>query len=255
MDGTLLNSKHEVSRLFFEQFQELKQRNIQFVAASGRQYHSMAAKLHEIKDDITFISENGALVKKGSQELSVTPLDASLVNELLQLVGSIDSAYAMLCGKYTSYFDGKSKAFLNQLKEYYSHYEIVDDYASVTEDIVKVAVYHAISAEDYIYPKTKHLEEKVKVKVSGKNWVDLNHVQANKGHALQKVMDTQGVNADEILVFGDYNNDLEMLALAKYSFAMANAHPNVKRTANFETKSNDHHGVEHILAKLLHATS
>ncbi len=255
MDGTLLNSKHEVSRLFFEQFLELKERNIQFVAASGRQYHSMAAKLHEIKDDITFISENGALVKKGNQELSVTTLNSSLVKELLQLVDSIDGAYAMLCGKYISYFDGKSKAFLDQLKEYYSHYEVVENYSSVTDDILKVAVYHDISAEDYIYPKTKHLEEKVKVKVSGKNWVDLNHVQANKGNALQKVMEMQGVQTDEILVFGDYNNDLEMLSLTEYSFAMANAHPNVKRTAKFETGSNDQNGVERILAKLLHQTS
>ena len=127
MDGTLLNSQHEVSRLFFQQFKELQNRNIDFVAASGRQYHSMVSKLHEIKDDIIFISENGALVKKGHQELSVTTLEPSLVHELLQLVATIDGAYAMLCGKYTSYFDGKSKAFLEQLKEYYSHYEVVED--------------------------------------------------------------------------------------------------------------------------------
>jgi len=44
MDGTLLNSKHEVSSLFFEQFEQLKTNNIQFVVASGRQYHSIYLK-------------------------------------------------------------------------------------------------------------------------------------------------------------------------------------------------------------------
>ena len=251
MDGTLLNSKHEVSRRFLEQFLELKKRNIHFVAASGRQYHSMADKLHEIKNDITFISENGAFIKKGDDELSVTPLNHGLISELLNIVDSIDGAYAMLCGKYKSYFDGNSMAFLEQLKEYYSNYEVVPDFSMVTDEIVKIAVYHGISAEEYIYPRTKHLDTQVKVKVSGQNWVDLNHIDAHKGNALQKVMNTYNIQPDELLVFGDYNNDLEMLSLAKYSFAMENAHPNVKKVANFSTKSNDSYGVETILSELI----
>ena len=38
-------------------------------------------------------------------------------------------------------------------------------------------------------------------------------------------------------------NDLEMLNLAKYSFAMQNAHPIVKNAANFLAPSNDDDGV------------
>ena len=37
MDGTLLNSKHEVSSLFFELYAKLKAKNVEVVAASGRQ--------------------------------------------------------------------------------------------------------------------------------------------------------------------------------------------------------------------------
>ena len=53
------------------------------------------------------------------------------------------------------------------------------------------------------------------------------------------------------MVFGDYNNDLEMLALADYSFAMANAHPNVLKKAKFKTRSNEELGVETVLEKML----
>lgn len=251
MDGTLLNSKHEVSNRFFEIHRELKQKNIQFVAASGRQYHSMADKLREIHDDIIFIAENGAFIKEGEHELSVEPIDHSLKNELLDIVEHMEGAHAMLCGKYKSYFDGNSLSFLNQLKEYYSCFEIVDDFKKVNHEIVKIAVYHDSSAEEYIYPKVKHLENKVKVKVSGQHWVDLNHVEAHKGNALRKVMEAHKIKPSEILVFGDYNNDLEMLALADHSFAMANAHPNVKKVANYETTSNDNFGVERILEQLV----
>ena len=53
----------------------------------------------------------------------------------------------------------------------------------------------------------------------------------HKGHALETVMQRFGLLPSEVMVFGDYNNDLEMLALSDYSFAMANAHPNVKKVA------------------------
>ena len=251
MDGTLLNSNHEVSSRFLELFKELKKRDIQFVAASGRQYHSMRDKLSAIAEDILIIAENGALIKEKEEELLVTPLDVEVKGDLLAKVEQIDGAHAMLCGKYTSYFDGKSAAFLDQLKEYYSNYQIVDSYAGVRDEILKIAVYHPVSAEKHIFPAVQSMENKIKVKVSGQNWVDLNHSNANKGYALQHIMEQQNLTAENIMVFGDYNNDLEMLALTNFSFAMENAHPNVKKVANYATASNNDFGVERVLEKLL----
>ena len=62
MDGTLLNSAHQVSNRFFELFEGLKQHDIRFVAASGRQFPSMRSKLQTIANQMSFISENGALI-------------------------------------------------------------------------------------------------------------------------------------------------------------------------------------------------
>lgn len=251
MDGTLLNSHHQVSDRFFVLFEELKRRNIHFVAASGRQYHSIVDKLETIKEDIMVIAENGALVKEQEIELLVTPLGNHLRKELLESIDSINGAHAMLCGKYKAYFDGNSIPFLEELKEYYSSYEIHDNLADIGDEIVKIAVYHNSSAENYVYPAMKRFNEQIIVKVSGQHWVDLNHSKANKGYALQQVQEHFGILEEETLVFGDYNNDLEMLQRAKYSFAMENAHPNVKKVANFSTESNDNYGVERILEKLL----
>lgn len=253
MDGTLLNSNHEVSKHFFNLFEKMKQKGILFVAASGRQYHSMLSKLEPIKNDMLFIAENGAIVKDGNKELLVKPLSTSLLDTLMQKIETVDGCHAMLCGKYTSYFDGSSSKFLDMLKEYYSAYKIVDNFKDVTDEILKVAVYHSISAEEYIYPALKDLENQVKVKVSGQHWVDLNHINAHKGNALQHVMNHYGIQSDEVLVFGDYNNDIEMLSLVDYSFAMANAHYNVKKVASYTTKSNDEFGVENIIELLLKA--
>lgn len=118
-------------------------------------------------------------------------------------------------------------------------------------EILKIAIYHNESSEKYIYPKVAHLEGELKVKVSGENWVDISSPDAHKGHALKKVQELNGISPEETMVFGDYNNDLEMMALAKFSFAMENAHPNVKEAANYHTDSNDDFGVEKILQLML----
>ena len=76
---------------------------------------------------------------------------------------------------------------------------------------------------------------------------------AHKGHAISLIQQSYNISNQETLVFGDYENDIEMLKLGTFSFAMENAHKNVKRIANYMTKSNDNFGVELILEKLINS--
>ncbi|AEM71288.1 Cof-like hydrolase [Allomuricauda ruestringensis DSM 13258] len=251
MDGTLLNSNHEVSSRFFEIYEELKKKNIAFVAASGRQYHSMVDKLGSIKNEILVIAENGALIKKQEETLLTTPINKSEIDRILDAVRPLENVHPVLCCQNNAFVGGDSNEFLEMLREYYSEFEIVEDQKEVDQEVLKIAIYHFENSEKHIYPNVKHLEGDLKVKVSGANWVDVSDLNAHKGYALKKVMDEFQIASHEIMVFGDYNNDLEMLELSDYSFAMANAHPNVLKTAKYTTHSNDDFGVERILEKLL----
>lgn len=251
MDGTLLNSKHEVSDRFFELFEELKKRNILFVAASGRQYNSIVDKLHSIKDDILVIAENGGYVVQQEKELLATPLGKDNRTLILQTLQNVPNIHPVLCGKRSAYLTDHSEVFIDLLRQYYSDFEIVEDLNQVNTEILKIAIYHYESSEQFIYPSVKHLEGDLKVKVSGANWVDISSPNANKGFALELMQERFGISSEETMVFGDYNNDLEMLGKAKYSFAMENAHPNVMKVANYQTTSNDNFGVERILEQLL----
>lgn len=251
MDGTLLNSNHEVSERFFELFEILKKKNIHFVAASGRQYHSMATKLAPIKDDVLFIAENGAIIKNKGATLLTTPLDKEHLSTILNPIAKVKDAHPVLCSANNAFVNGTSDKFLNLLKEYYTQFEVVENQLQVSDEVLKVAIYHFESSEKFIYPAVQGLEKNLKVKISGANWVDISHPNAHKGYALEQVMAKYGISSNELLVFGDYNNDLEMLQLADHSYAMANAHPNVKEIANHETASNNEFGVEKIIEKML----
>ncbi len=251
MDGTLLNSNHEVSNKFLEIFEELKKRDILFIAASGRQYNSILDKLYAIKDDIIIVAENGAYVMQQEEELLSTLLPKNKQNLILETLSDVENINAVLCGKEGAYLTGDSEAFADLLRQYYSTFQIVKDLRQVDTEILKIAIYHFESSEHYIYPAVKHLEGELKVKVSGPNWVDISSPNANKGYALQKLQKRYNITPAETMVFGDYNNDLEMLALSDFSFAMENAHPNVKKVAKYHTASNDNFGVERILEKVL----
>lgn len=251
MDGTLLDSNHQVSPRFFELQRELSRRGVRFAAASGRQYQSIAVKLSPILDEVFVIAENGGLVRHQGQELLSTPLDPVIRDEVLDTLENIKDVHAVLCGKDRAYLLPPTPAFQKQLGEYYSEFEYLERLVAFPGEIMKIAVYHFESAEKYVYPAVAPYEDRLKVKVSGAHWVDLSDQKAHKGHALELLQHKLGIPPEATLVFGDYNNDLEMLARAGFSYAMANAHPNVQRAAKYTTLSNDEQGVEHVLEQLL----
>ena len=83
--------------------------------------------------------------------------------------------------------------------------------------------------------------------------LDISDKNANKGEALKKVQELLGVTKEETMVFGDYHNDIEMIQEANFSFAMGNAHKDIKALAKFSTATNDNNGVEKVIKELLDA--
>jgi len=53
------------------------------------------------------------------------------------------------------------------------------------------------------------------------------------------------------MVFGDYLNDLEMMHEGYFSYAMENAHDDIKKASRFITTSNDEAGVMKVLELML----
>lgn len=256
MDGTLLNSKNEISPVFFELYNALKNLDIKFVAASGRQHSSIVSKLHAIKDDITIVSENGALIRQAEKELLFTKFPIEAIKKLIPTLRNIQNTHIILCGKEAAYIDSNAVHFNSVFKEYYKTFKNVSDLTKIeADDFMKIALYHPLNSEKYIYPEVQHLEQELTVKISGDHWVDLSVPTANKGFALDFLQNKWDISPRQTMAFGDFNNDLEMLKLADFSYAMANAHPHVKALANFSTKSNDDFGVEYILKQLIAAKS
>jgi hydroxymethylpyrimidine pyrophosphatase-like HAD family hydrolase len=72
-----------------------------------------------------------------------------------------------------------------------------------------------------------------------------------KAAALESYCTDLEIGADDVWAFGDMPNDLPMIVWAGTSFAVANAHPEVRAAADQVCPTNDEDGVAQVLERLL----
>ncbi len=253
MDGTFLNSSHEVSPEFPEIYEELKKRNILFVPASGRQMLGITKYFGDIENEMAFIAENGGYVIYKNEELFADQLDQQYIAEIIKAIRTIPGATAVLSGKKKAYVETDNQDFIDYISQFYTDNERREDLTeSVDDSIFKIAIYHPEGSEQNVYPVAKEFEKyDLEVVVSGQYWLDIMNKNINKGIALEKLQKSLNITPEQTMAFGDYMNDIQMLENSKYSYAMRNAHPSVKKAANFEACSNDQFGVLETIKEYL----
>lgn len=243
MDGTLVDSDHQINDEFWEILKKLKEKEIKFIVASGRQYANLFDKFEGHQEDIIFISENGAYAVEKGIELFSSVLDRNKVNEFIELGRKIPTSATILSGKRAAYIESKDERAFREASVGVKGLKLVEDLTKVEDDILKVAVFESESSYDNLYHQYKIFDETHTVVVSGKYWLDLMNKGVNKGTTLEKIQEKLGIKRDETAVFGDYLNDLEMFKRAKIAFAMENSHEELKKISTHSAKSNDENGV------------
>src|SRR5690625_5276416 len=87
-------------------------------------------------------------------------------------------------------------------------------------------------------------EETLAITSSGAINIEFNHVDAQKGLALETLAKGMGIDMQDVMTLGDNFNDASMLQMAGRGVAMGNAEPEIKAMCNYTTKDNDAHGIE-----------
>lgn len=258
LDGTLLDADGGLPEGLWPMLERLRDRGIVFSPASGRQYATlerMFTRVPEGPDGMVFIAENGALVVRDDVEISSTTLPPGAAGEVVrhlreQSATGLDLG-VVLCGRRAAYVERHDRAFLDHVDPYYASLREVGDLLEVDEPLVKVAVFTPGDPEASTAPALSGFTAEHRVVVSGAHWVDVMPWGVDKGVAVRRLQETLGVTAAQTVAFGDYLNDLEMLDAARWSFAMAEAHPEVRHRARFVAPSHRDHGVLTVLDRLL----
>ena len=234
MDGTFLNEKKDYDRERFQrQYHALKEKGIKFVVASGNQYYQLISFFPEICHDISFVAENGALVYDQGQRVHHGELTTAQFHKVVDELGEFDGINFVVCGLESAYYrTGAPQAFIDVIFKF--SLNLHDDAIPALVD----SLHHS-------------LDGIVKPVTSGFGFVDLIIPGAHKASGLQRLMARWDINPSECVAVGDSGNDIEMLQLAGYSFAMDNAAPEVKKIAKYATGSLNHSGALEVIDAVL----
>lgn len=251
LDGTLLQSNHQLPLDFDHIMEQLKQEKIIFAAASGRPFLTLRETFKGYEEEMLFIADNGAHIVYQGQTLATYEITPKTVEAFVHKVRTLPHTCAVLCTTEGAFLETSEPAFLEEVKKYYVKYTIVPDLTQVKVPAIKLTVCDLLGAETHCAPYFASFKTTLQVCVAGKVWLDMMPLGVNKGQALAMIQEKLGITAQEMMAFGDYLNDVEMLRHVYYSYAMANAHPALFQVARFKALSNDENGVMVAIREML----
>lgn len=85
----------------------------------------------------------------------------------------------------------------------------------------------------------------------GQYWLEIMPKNTNKVNQLKYVVDKYQISLEDLYVFGDGGNDIEMLKYAKHSYAPANALQEAKQAAKYECLTSQNNGVAMQIKEIL----
>lgn len=247
LDGTLLqNGAQALEERAMIAIRKLQKRGILFAASSGRQYPNLERMFQDLGKEMIFICENGALVIYQGETLIESFIERELGIALIQDIYQRKDCEVLLSGKNTSYLHPKTEAYLYRIRDVVkNNITIVEDLTKVEEPFLKISVCQRNGIEPSMAYFQQRWGTQVHATISGKEWMDFTKLGVNKGTSLELLQKKLKIQKSETMVFGDNENDIEMLKQAEYSFVMENAKEEMKNYGNYTTKS-----VEEILEYL-----
>ena len=253
IDGTILPEGTDlVNPELYDVIRALKKKGIQFAAASGRQYESMHHVFEPVADEILFIAENGTNIMHQGKCLTYVPLDAKLAEKVIRFIRSQEGCRIIVSTPEIMYTEGYDEKFLEWLVNgYHNKVTVTEDAMTLCSRVNKISLYHPEGAPQIVEEAQRRFGEQMYVTLAGQPWIDFMPKGTDKGTALALLQQRLGISREETMAFGDNCNDICMILQAGESYAVANAHPQLKEVAKYRTGSYEEDGVLQVLRQLL----
>lgn len=234
MDGTLLDGQGQLDLPRLTTIlDELDKRDIRFVVATGNEIGRMRKLFGpELTNRITFVVANGARIFEGEDKIVEQHWDSHLVQDVLEYFAGRERNYHLVAnlqnGPHT--LEGMDFPIIDRImtekraREFYRQIHFLSDFQELDKEaVIKMSI---VVDEEQTSSVTQRINQdfagRLNAVTSGYGAIDLLPRGIHKGWGLRSLMERWKIEADQIMAFGDSENDLEMLELAGYSFAMEN---------------------------------
>lgn len=250
LDGTLLlNFAQSCNPEVFPLIEQLTEKGVYFVAASGRQYHSLQKLFAPVKDKILYLCENGALVMYMNEVLVKKQFEDGLALDICHAVLDHPDCEIVISGERTCYLVPKDPGFVAHVRDVVgNHVTVIDSPEIIEEPIIKISYFTAPEKQAGATETFRKLfaGADCEITTSGNQWVDFVAHGTGKGEALAVLGEHLGILPEQMAAFGDNENDRTMLEFVGHPYLMEVCNPTME-----DVKAKRCKRVEDSLAEIL----
>lgn len=256
MDRTLLADDGSMPDGMGARIEALEAAGVTFAAASGRPLYTLRDMFGASCGRMGLISDNGAAVVCRGEVVFKSPVDQSVIDELVDLtLARCAGGVPVVCGLERAYVPTGARAHDAGLRPFFHEIAYVDDIRAVRAEANKYTVYFpgGDSAAAFSELFSPAFGERLSVTCAGAEWLDVMNRGVNKSTGIARLCERLGVSTDDALALGDTDNDAEMLERVGHGYLVANAPERMEAHARFRAPSNNDRGVARVIDRLLAA--
>lgn len=245
LDGTLLNSNHEISDYNYSVIKEAERRGIAVVISTGRLYSSLYKYKEKLNLKTPVICYNGAKVVDGRDDSTIfeRTIDEDVVKKVIKIAREKDVHLNLFQDEkwYVECRRDEVETYRNSSGLSY-HLADFDKMEKLNVTKLMFVGENGILKEIEKIVKTE-LGNFVYTAFSKPYFFEILDCKVSKGEALKKIAEQYEIRREEIMAFGDGYNDIEMLQYAGLGVAMGNAPEEMKEMFENIAETCDNDGV------------
>jgi Cof subfamily protein (haloacid dehalogenase superfamily) len=270
IDGTLLDSRSEVSQANLDALRRAHRAGIEIVLCTGRR-HKFALPIAEVLGfNLCLISSNGAVTRTSGGELfhqDLLPQATAIkiiqhmpeFRDHLVVTFDRDGLGAIVCENHERLY-GVIQRWMEKNAPYIEYVSPIEK--ALNEDPIQVMFCGPVDlmqraqqqlmdcdfAADMTVLRTQYDNRNLTI-------VDILNAGCSKGHALERWASHSGLDRSEVMAIGDNYNDIEMLTFAGHPVIMGNASDELRQSGWTLTLHNDASGVAAAIDQVLDPTT
>ena len=262
MDGTLLDPKGQLDLPRLEKIlDKLDQCDIRFVIATGNEVHRMRQLLGHLAERVVLVVANGARIFENNELIQAQTWDDAMVDKALGHFKGRECQDQFVVTAMNGGFVKEGTVFTEldkfmtpeMIEKLYQRMNFVDEFdSSLFGGVLKMSMVVGEERLDSVLQEVNDLfDGHVRAVSSGYGCIDILQDGIHKAWGLVELLKRWNLKPEQIMAFGDSENDIEMLELAGISYAMENAEEAVKRVATKVAPANSQAGVYKVLENWL----
>ena len=262
MDGTLLNSKKQISKDTLDMISLAEANGKAVCLGTGRCIPELNKYIPNIPGLRYIIGDSGTFIRdlKTGKDIFSRPLTVETASEIIRRVR--DSGEDLMLHVHTEHSIAQKSHVANMARYNMGIYQTMFERICLMPEDIFDYFFSAPFAPNKVnlYCRDVMQREKMHRMLSDLN-IEFTYVEGcslectpvgtSKGKGLKYLCDTLSIPIERSIAVGDADNDLEMLSYAGLAVAMGNAKDNVKAIADVIVADNDHDGCAEAIRRFL----